>query len=220
MATHSSVLARRIPGTGEPGGLPSMGSHRVRHDWSDLAVAAAGRCQVCVPHMNCISGSKYLIKQSSWFVLGPGPWLSRGLGRRLEKKGLPHPRPGAGLLGTRGREKQGWEPGALTSFHSPHNHYPSQPSIGLPLSSHTEPSVAIRCQVRGFSSLSIRIEKGEAARGEGGTAPQLTHHSLTHVSLLLCFCQVPVSGELVLIRSLGLCHHHHFWAPVLHRALP
>ena len=32
MATHSSVLARRIPGTGEPGGLPSLGSHRVRHD--------------------------------------------------------------------------------------------------------------------------------------------------------------------------------------------
>ena len=32
MATHSSVLAWRIPGTGEPGGLPSMGLHRVRHD--------------------------------------------------------------------------------------------------------------------------------------------------------------------------------------------
>ena len=40
MATHSSVLAWRIPGTAEPGGLPSMGSHRVRHDWSDLAAAA------------------------------------------------------------------------------------------------------------------------------------------------------------------------------------
>ena len=37
MATHSSVLAWRIPGTGEPGGLPSMGSHRVRHHWRDLA---------------------------------------------------------------------------------------------------------------------------------------------------------------------------------------
>ena len=37
MATHSSVLAWRIPGTGEPGGLLSMGSHRVGHDWSDLA---------------------------------------------------------------------------------------------------------------------------------------------------------------------------------------
>ena len=42
MATHSSVLAWRIPGTGEPGGLPSMGSHRVGHDGSNLAAAAAG----------------------------------------------------------------------------------------------------------------------------------------------------------------------------------
>ena len=41
MATRSSVLAWRIPGTTEPGGLPSMGSHRVGHDWSDLAAAAA-----------------------------------------------------------------------------------------------------------------------------------------------------------------------------------
>ena len=42
MATHSSVLAWRIPGTGHPGGLLSMGSHRVGHDWSDSAAAAAG----------------------------------------------------------------------------------------------------------------------------------------------------------------------------------
>ena len=41
MATHSSVLAWRIPGMGEPGGLPSLGSHRVGHDWSDSAAAAA-----------------------------------------------------------------------------------------------------------------------------------------------------------------------------------
>ena len=41
MTTHSSVLAWRIPGMGEPGGLPSLGSHRVRHNWSDLAAAAA-----------------------------------------------------------------------------------------------------------------------------------------------------------------------------------
>ena len=41
MATHSSVLAWRIPGMGESGGLPSMGSHRVGHDWSDLVAAAA-----------------------------------------------------------------------------------------------------------------------------------------------------------------------------------
>ena len=43
MATHSSVLAWRIPGSAEPGGLPSMGSHRVGHDWSDLAAVAAAQ---------------------------------------------------------------------------------------------------------------------------------------------------------------------------------
>ena len=41
MAAHSSVLAWGIPGTGEPGGLLSLGSHRVGHDWGDLAAAAA-----------------------------------------------------------------------------------------------------------------------------------------------------------------------------------
>ena len=41
MATHSSVLACRIPGTVEPGGLLSVGLHWVKHDWSDLAAAAA-----------------------------------------------------------------------------------------------------------------------------------------------------------------------------------
>ena len=41
MATHSNVLAWRIPGMAEPGGLPSMRSHRVGHDGSDLAAAAA-----------------------------------------------------------------------------------------------------------------------------------------------------------------------------------
>ena len=40
MATHPSVLAWRIPGSGEPSGLPSVGSHRVGHDRSDLAAAA------------------------------------------------------------------------------------------------------------------------------------------------------------------------------------
>ena len=43
MATHSSVLAWRIPGMEEPDGLPSLGSHRVGHNWSDLAAAAAAK---------------------------------------------------------------------------------------------------------------------------------------------------------------------------------
>ena len=50
MATHSSILAWRIPGTGEPGGLPAMVSHRVGHDWSDLAAAAAA----CYSHFCCV----------------------------------------------------------------------------------------------------------------------------------------------------------------------
>ena len=41
MTPHSSTLAWRIPGTEKPGGLPSMGLHRVRHDWCDLAAVAA-----------------------------------------------------------------------------------------------------------------------------------------------------------------------------------
>ena len=59
MATHSSVLALRIPGMGEPGGLPSMGSHRVGHNCSDLAAAAtvqfsrSGVCLTLCDPMNC-----------------------------------------------------------------------------------------------------------------------------------------------------------------------
>ena len=50
MATHSSVLAWRIPGMGEPGGLPSMRSHRVGHDWGDL-VAVATAVIIIVKHL-------------------------------------------------------------------------------------------------------------------------------------------------------------------------
>ena len=59
MATHSSILAWRIPGTGESGGLLSTGSHRVGHDWSDLAAAAAAANQqriclfsLCIDHVS------------------------------------------------------------------------------------------------------------------------------------------------------------------------
>ena len=52
MATHSSVLAWRIPGTGEPGGLPSMESHRVRNDWRDLAAAAAAASLLLILFIN------------------------------------------------------------------------------------------------------------------------------------------------------------------------
>ena len=77
MATHSSVLAWRIPGTGEPGGLPSLGSHRVGHNWSDFAAAAArhGFCQMCgrpsvqvnQSHLLCINKSQRAGKCRSSF---------------------------------------------------------------------------------------------------------------------------------------------------------
>ena len=73
MATHSSVLAWRIPGTAESGGLLSMESHRVGHDWSDLAAAAAA--EVSLPWlMNylgvCCLISKYMgISHKSLFQI-------------------------------------------------------------------------------------------------------------------------------------------------------
>ena len=72
MAPHSSSLAWRIPGTGEPGGLPSMGSHRVGHDWRDLA-AAAGVKWVLV----CISlrtNDKQRIKKQRHNFSDKGPY--------------------------------------------------------------------------------------------------------------------------------------------------
>ena len=70
MATHSSVLAWRIPGTGEPGGLLSVGSHRVGHEWSTLAAAAAMFLCVCVhvhasslsfEHLDCFCSVSWLL---------------------------------------------------------------------------------------------------------------------------------------------------------------
>ena len=55
MATHSSVLAWRLPGTEEPSGLPSMGSHRVRHDWSDLAAAVCVLEKAVAPHSSTLA---------------------------------------------------------------------------------------------------------------------------------------------------------------------
>ena len=67
MATHSSVLAWRNPGTGEPGGLPSMGSHRIGHDRRGLASAAArsGVWLDFVPLVGCLSFPVSLLPTSS-----------------------------------------------------------------------------------------------------------------------------------------------------------
>ena len=75
MATHSSVRAWRIPGTGEPGGLLSMGLHRVRHDRSDLAAAALmrgcgspGSCGLDCGH-TCKCILLLLLSESKLFLL-------------------------------------------------------------------------------------------------------------------------------------------------------
>ena len=70
MATHSSVLAWRISGTGEPGGLPSLGLHRVVHDWSDLAAAAAKGLTAFICHFVSITSSIFL---HCWGYLVPAP---------------------------------------------------------------------------------------------------------------------------------------------------
>ena len=64
MATHSSVLAWRIPGTGEPGGLPSLGLHRVGHDWSDLAAAAAESMGQGLTRCYWLERGKYWVGQN------------------------------------------------------------------------------------------------------------------------------------------------------------
>ena len=81
MATHSSVLAWRIPGTGEPGGLPSMGSHRVGHNWSNLAAAADPR-QGCRAESSIRKGSEIL--QDT--LKAESPWVDAVLPMILPRK--------------------------------------------------------------------------------------------------------------------------------------
>ena len=76
MATHSSILACRIPGTGEPGGLPSMGLHGVGRDWSDLAAAAAGSFSD-TEIFSCDYFERVWVRLASWpiarfWILFPG----------------------------------------------------------------------------------------------------------------------------------------------------
>ena len=73
MATHSCVLAWRIPGTAEPGGLPSMGSHRVGHDWSDLAVAVAVQYNSAVKKVKVKLLSRVRLFAISWTVAYQAP---------------------------------------------------------------------------------------------------------------------------------------------------
>ena len=104
MATHSSVLAWRIPETGEPGGLPSMGSHRVRHNWSDLAAAAASHVNSShrlemlsslMLHKSVIStgdtGREKAAREGRWRMASyHAAWSSREMEQRLREKKI-HP---------------------------------------------------------------------------------------------------------------------------------
>ena len=72
MAPHSSVLAWRIPGMGEPGGLPSVGAHWVGHDWSNLVTVA--HCQKRVAESDLTPGSLTpgsISHQEGWILLPP-----------------------------------------------------------------------------------------------------------------------------------------------------
>ena len=69
MTTHSSILVWRIPGTEEPGGLPSMGLHRVGHDWSDLAAAAMSWLFLSGGHSIGASASVLPMNSQGWFPL-------------------------------------------------------------------------------------------------------------------------------------------------------
>ena len=72
MATHFSVLAWRIPRTGEPGALPSMGSHRVGHDWSDLAAAAIWELLNTSGYSHCSSKKLLMISLVTDVSFSPG----------------------------------------------------------------------------------------------------------------------------------------------------
>ena len=85
MATPSSVLAWRIPGTGEPGGLPSMGSHRVGHNWSSLAAAAVLLLQPTLT-WNWHIGMKSYLPVPLWKdrqVAGVQVWFQSGSRKHL-----------------------------------------------------------------------------------------------------------------------------------------
>ena len=87
MATHSSVLAWRIPGSEEPGGLLSVGSHRVRHDWSDLAAAAAA-VFVSSPRWKTASWHKTHHSQLTYHTLCKAPSVSVKSGLKASKNSL------------------------------------------------------------------------------------------------------------------------------------
>jgi len=110
MATHSSVLAWRIPGMGEPGELPSIGSHRVGHNWSGLAAAVAA---AEVKASACNAGDLGLIP-------GSGRCPGEGYGNPLQYSFLENPMNGGAWWATvHGVAKSQTQLSDFTHSHSP-----------------------------------------------------------------------------------------------------
>ena len=110
MATHSSVLAWRIPGTGKPGGLPSLGSHRVRHNWSDLAAVAAAAYWAPTD----LWSSSFSILSFCLFI------LFMGFSRQEHWSGLPFPSP----MHESGKWK--WSCSSMSDSKGPHGLQPTR----------------------------------------------------------------------------------------------
>ena len=157
MATHSSVLAWRIPGTGEPHGLPSMRSHRVGHDWSDLAAAAGYMMEKAMdPTPVLLPGKSHgwrsLVSCSPWGheESDTSEWLhfhfslsciGEGNGNPLQCSCLENPRHGGawwvaiyGVAQSRTRLKR------LSSGSSSRLHKRSQDKVDFATKSNLEPS--------------------------------------------------------------------------------
>jgi len=88
MATHSSVLAWRIPGMGEPCGLLSMGSHRVGHDWSDLAAEVTKEQNNFLFHIN--NWICFLRRNLSYFTLSSFSFYKDQIIRSLNQLNEPN----------------------------------------------------------------------------------------------------------------------------------
>ena len=109
MATHSSVLAWRIPGTGKPGGLASMGSHRVRRDWSNLAAAGGSDGKASIYNVGDLS-----------FIPGSGRSAGEGNGNPLQYYCLENPwTEEPGRLQSVGSQRVGHDWATSLSFHFP-----------------------------------------------------------------------------------------------------